>query len=520
MTESVCRLFGDASHPGFSALWSLNLENSRLNSTDLASINLATSKGNLPALEKLHLPDNTLTNSLAHLLGHSNHLGYPSLLQLNLSNTGLSKADMQTISDSAEAGKLPKLQRLNISNNNLADCIRNLVGGQNHPGYSSLVDLDLQSTQLCKADVKCLLRAIRDGKFPTLKALPDLPAALTGLLDDIFSISGHRAFPYRENLSLANRQLSEGDLKSVCRALRDNRLNGLRELDLSFNILTNYVEELFDCEFTSLRILDMTNTQLAKVDIRCLVKAIDSRKLPRLAYLKLSGNILTDSIAELLNCQHQYLEGLVLNKAQLNKDNLSSFCEAAHDSRIPALRRLCLSGNILTNSLENLLGDVDKKRFPLLEVLVLNKAQLNKDDLSSLCEAAHDGTLSALRGLCLSGNILTNSLENLLGDAGKKGFPLLKYLCIKNTQLSNNDLVFLVEKFKSNKLPKLESLNLEQNNLCSMENEVESLVQACAATHRYKRFIVYLTDNDLPEDFLTKLKSFCENTLVQLESKQ
>ena len=87
LTEFLGMLFGDASHPGFSSLWCLKLQDSKLNSTDLASINLAASLGKLPVLKALHLPDNVLTNSLAHLVGHSNLLGYPSLQRLNLSNT-------------------------------------------------------------------------------------------------------------------------------------------------------------------------------------------------------------------------------------------------------------------------------------------------------------------------------------------------------------------------------------------------------------------------------------------------
>ena len=62
-------------------------------------------------------------------------------------------------------------------------------------------------------------------------------------------------------------------------------------------------------------------------------------------------------------------------------------------------------------------------------------------------------------------------MKELFGDHHR--FPDLSQFKMENTELSRDDLV------KSNKLPELEELPLEENSLSCMEDEVENLIQAC-----------------------------------------
>ena len=136
-----------------------------------------------------------------------------SLQSLSLSNTGLTNVDMETISSAVQSGKLPQLQYLGVSENILTSSIRDLVGGPNHPGFVSLENLELCSSRLSTADVKCLVAAIRGGKFPRLQVFPFLPECWTDLLSDKFSVANHPAFPFWEKLTVQNRELTEGDEK-------------------------------------------------------------------------------------------------------------------------------------------------------------------------------------------------------------------------------------------------------------------------------------------------------------------
>ena len=89
---------------------------------------------------------------------------------------------------------------------------------------------------------------------------------------------------------------------------------------------------------------------------------------------------------------------------------------------------------------------------------------------------------------------------------------------MNNTRLSRDDLVCLTEAVKSNKLPQLEYLHLERNNLSSMEDEVGNLIQVCVVLSKTTIFpmSVFVRHTQLSEDFCDRMKSLFKGKKIQL----
>ena len=170
---------------------------------------------------------------------------------------------------------------------------------------------------------------------------------------------------------------------------------------------------------------------------------------------------------------------------------------------------LYLSKNILTNCVYELLS-VD---FPSLERLYLSNTELSKSNIKSLSTAVHEGRMPELTHLDISDNILMDCMKDLFGDNHK--FLKLDSLDMNNTQLNRDDLKCLTEAQNPYRLPRLIFLKLQKNNLGSMEEEVENLIQAACVTAGVYRPL-YLHDNNLSEGFCQRMKSICQNTNIRL----
>ena len=121
-----------------------------------------------PQIENLYLNGNILTGLLDNLLSGSIH---HKLCRLYVANTGLSESDVRSIAMAARANNLPNLQELNISANTLTGLVGVLMGGADHPGYTSLQVLGMSSISVSKDDMKCLSQSVTAGKLPRLQRL-------------------------------------------------------------------------------------------------------------------------------------------------------------------------------------------------------------------------------------------------------------------------------------------------------------------------------------------------------------
>ena len=244
LSGQVLHLFGDQDHPGFVQLKALLMVDTKLDKVDLKGICTAVSNDKLPLLWVLDLSGNVLTDCLADLLGGSGEPRFLCLAHLCLSNTKLSKRDMDSFASAVNYCKLPAIESVDLSDNVLTDIMSTLVGQTDYPGFRSLTHLKVTNCKLSTSDVKCAMAALRLGKLPNLGTLEDFPQVSHEWLSD-FLITNHPAGPEVVSLDLEKKGLSGADMKAISDAAKQGKFNQLKEINLSENTLTNCLSDLF-----------------------------------------------------------------------------------------------------------------------------------------------------------------------------------------------------------------------------------------------------------------------------------
>ena len=138
------------SHSRLPELEELYVTNAALTEEDLKHLLHIIYK--LPKLRYLYLSVSTLTGCLSNFLPDP-YMGLMSLEVLYLDNTALNKEDMQHLSKITQCDKLPSLEQLNLSSNNLKKCMSYFLPDP-HPGLPQLLKLYLDNTALNKNDVQ------------------------------------------------------------------------------------------------------------------------------------------------------------------------------------------------------------------------------------------------------------------------------------------------------------------------------------------------------------------------------
>ena len=156
-------IFGAAHRNGFPFKFQLPLENRGLSRNDIRSLSEAAQNGRFP-YSSLNLSRNILTDFMDDLFGPTLHDGYADLTQLQLKGTALSQKDVANLCKAVNNDKLPKLKELNLSQNKLADCLRDLLCKK----FMSLESLLLRNTVLNGDDVQCLAEAMKTGRLQKL----------------------------------------------------------------------------------------------------------------------------------------------------------------------------------------------------------------------------------------------------------------------------------------------------------------------------------------------------------------
>ena len=163
-------------------------------------------------------------------------------------NMEMTTRDVGLLCDAAQKGGLNSLTELILPGNTLTNVIKKLVSDDrsvsDYPVFRSLERIDISNTRLNTSDVQSLFTAIHDGKFPKLKELQFLPAPLTDCLSVILKTAHHPAFPFSKDLMLQKSCLSKNDIKCLHKALCDGKLQDLREINLSDNMLTDCLIEI------------------------------------------------------------------------------------------------------------------------------------------------------------------------------------------------------------------------------------------------------------------------------------
>ena len=183
----------------------------------------------------------------------------------------------------------------------------------------------------------------------------------------------------------------------------------------------------------------------------------------------------------------------------------------------PDLEELRLGMNFLTGCLTHLFQN--HPGFVLLKYLWIKGVHLNEHDIKTLSDALRANKLPRLEHLDLSMNYeVAGRLSSLLNGTHHPGIPFLMYLDLMKIQLRGEDVLSIAEAVNDGLMPKLRILKLDNNDLSTMTEEVQSLVQSCISSYKKLDVIVQVFNTKLEETFVNELKSLCEGSVVLVKN--
>ena len=268
LSDQVPYLFGDHDLPRFRQLKVLSMADTELSKVDLKSISSAVTNGKLPLLDTLNLSGNVLINCVTDLLHNSNQSGFLYLKYLYLSNAKLGKSDLDSIAVAVQCDKLPKVELLDLSDNVLTDILSTLIPPTADHGFLNLKNFNLDSCQLSTTDLEILANSIHTGKLPKLYKLDLSNNILTNWLSYLLEIKSKGRPLSLCNLLLENTQLNKDDVYSISRALTLNTLPKLKLLILKENSLCSAEMEVEMLIQSSRECILILHRQNMKLDLR------------------------------------------------------------------------------------------------------------------------------------------------------------------------------------------------------------------------------------------------------------
>ena len=314
----------------------------------------------------------------------------------------------------------------------------------------------------------------------------------------------HPVLPELEVLDLCNTELNKDDLQHLSHITQNNKLPKLRYLDLSCSTLTGCL-----CMFLpdphqglpQIGSLNLQRTTLNRDDLQHLLHI--AYKLPKLVKLDLSKYTLTGCLSSFLRDPYpglNKLETLDLSSTAVSKEDLEHLSNITQNKKLPNLKSLDLSHNILTGCLSSFLTD-PHPGLPELQNFHLKHTKLTTDDLQYLSHITQSKKLPKLRKLDLSEYTLRGMLSSFLPDPHQR-LPELQVLYLSRTSLNKDDLQHLSHLIQTDKLPRLNFLDLADNRLHDMETDVEHLIKACVTDDK-RQLTLFLGGNYLPQVFVT-----------------
>ena len=293
--------------------------------------------------------------------------------------------------------------------------------------------------------------------------------------------------------------------------------SNLVDLNLSTNILTDSVAGLFrNCGFRHLERFALASAELSKQDIKAISIAASEGKLPELNMLELSFNSLTDCVEDFIPIEgdsrtlYSTFKLLALRGTELNRRDILSLSKGFMQHRFPALQTLDIGSNNLTGVIGKLLQGASE-----IENLHLANTNLTMDDLKELS--------SNLNTSCKQLHLLGNKLTGIIGELFTESKSIhLRVLDLIGTQLNSRDVMNLSNAVKAGKFPQLNQLLLNGNELHCMEDAVHDLVKSCVEYFRRQKVNIRISLDGLenPEGFRNKLDSMCEGSPVSISCTQ
>ncbi len=387
---------------------------------------------------------------------------------LDLSNCCLEAATTKQIAQAAKDSALAKVQRVDLSNNNLCGQCEFLFVVNGCSNWLSLATLQLTNTKLCHKDFKQLGLALANGE---LFSLLELHINENRMTDCLALLLQDLRCPALEKLQLDNCDLSEKDIKCLAKVAKEAKLENLQHLHLARNKLTGCLITLFGQlghpGWPRLKFLALDQTNLNDTDMAHLALARTNFTLPSLQRMDIPcpgrledhwKTLLSQTKTEHLDFSHvSFLT---------DTDKISSLSEAFLQNQLPYLKELTLIDTQIGSLLKQLLGNVYHTGFACLSSLCLQEANLQLEDIRALGQAVKEQKLPCLRKLNISHNELSGCLVLLETDETCE-WPRLEDLNLAATNLGVDDIHSLGRTAKQGKFSHLKTLNLEQNNITS-----------------------------------------------------
>ncbi|XP_074529208.1 transforming growth factor beta activator LRRC32 [Halichoeres trimaculatus] len=416
-----------------------------------------TNIGPLTAVESLDLSSNGLYTGMSDFFLADS----PALANLSLSSNSITRIAQDTFSGSLS------LERISLHNNVILEIEDGAFDSLNH-----LTELDLSKNSItCITDFNlCNLKVLNLSKnsMEFFQSVRSTDAYRLQLLD--LSENKMHYFPLlpRNNV-LQHLDVSRNRLQSLNVTGSPDRsttvyLYHLRFLDMSYNQLKVIPESFFYC-MASLEVLNVSNNCISSFVVSNegllqTVKIINlsfnslqtlmfgENSMPSLEELHLQGNDLTvldhQIFQRLPNIRHLYLQENDLEICGADKNHKNP-PECVFFSSIPSLQFLYLSENNLQTLPSNAFANTP---LELLDLSLNPGLDMHKDSLS--------GLETSLVHLLLR----ENNISRLNTD-------LSSLKSLKHIDLSTNQLTTLPT---WNKESSIESLNLQNNNLVTLES--------------------------------------------------
>ena len=293
--------------------------------------------------------------------------------------------------------------------------------------YPQLVNLFLTDCGLSSRDMSNLAEASKQGRLPKLSTLdlsdnPDIGGNLSMVLS--------HCFPSLHTLILSSCKLQISDVHNLAQARTEARLPQLRHLDVSFNYDLSFaggsrpdkclLPLLFQQGLPTLNTLVVQSYLVKHNDPHTLYPQAwgSSKFLSELTTLDISLNPSIKGSLSTLMCHYlSHLQILILRYCQLNAYDMQSLGEASNEGRLPELRHLDITRNNIGGKKRCLFRLFEGlKGFPSLINLILIDCYLELQDLCCLTQANLDGKLPRIRHLDISLNGLSDHVGILSRD--------------------------------------------------------------------------------------------------------
>uniref|UniRef100_A0ACD5WJ11 Uncharacterized protein n=1 Tax=Avena sativa TaxID=4498 RepID=A0ACD5WJ11_AVESA len=466
--------------------------------------------GNLTSLVELYIFNNSLRGAIPRSIGQLKHLAVLELSYLELDGSlpeeigNMTSLEVLYISSTTLTGSIPltigmlvKLQVLWLDNNNLTGSIpmeignmtelqdiyspRNNLEGQ-LPGtishliklqYFHLFENQLRGNIIPELWNSSFLETVDieknnfSGLFPSSICIG---GAMHLVIAGYNGFTGIQPWTFRNCTTLHAIDFTENNIAADLRDYFDEHPGQLRVMDFSQNqlygtLLTNW-GEVFLCNFTYLKLLDLSNNALHGALSKCFWD------MPSLSFIDLSSNSFTGVVPSSRTCKdslnylhlaNNHFKGafpLAIKKCRnlitldLGGNNFSGTIPSWISKSLPGLKFLRLSSNMFEDDFTNFTGMsheqgdidyVDAGYYTHLEQIQI--VWKNVDHIYIIM-------IAGMAGIDLSGNLLSQEIPG-----GLTTLLELRYL-----NLSGNHLSGCIPEYIGNLLL-LESLDLSRNQL-------------------------------------------------------